>query len=798
MNKYLFFTILCCCITLTTSAQTLGQYKKAAKKAFAEKDYYNSMKYLYHVQEFQELSQEDNHYLAESAFEFKAFSIARDAYKTIVDGGEAGKFPLTHYKLALAQKNLGNYDEAKANFEKFLSQTVKQAYPLETDLAAKEIEYCAWASDVVSSSSHRHVVNPLSDSVNTEQAELSPFFMNDKLYYSSLRRDTLSKSKKYYSKLMVMGSDSVTTSIDALNKTATSAAHIAFDEEESMIYYTLCDYKNASELICTINRAKMDQSGAFMNMEKLPGMINTPGFTATHPNIGVNQKGEKVLYFVSDRVGGKGGKDIYASTINENGFGSPMNLDEINTQFDDITPFYSFSEETLYFSSMGRKGLGGFDVFGFDFENKSISHLESAINSSYDDLNYSVSKDGKKVFLSTNRIGSKFIDLTNEACCNDIWEVEVNDVDLQIITFDNSDKSDLNGTNVQLLNESGIIAEKEDAATNIYDFVVTLNTAYTSVVKKKGFKPANVDISTVGVDRSKGIVEKVYLDPITYTVKGDLLDALSNDLISNGTVALADCNGKVIETKKGLSNFMFNLDKNATCYKLIGSHPEYITDTVTINLPAELGYEDIVIEQNIKLEPIPITPLKLNAYLPLPIYFDNDMPDRRSNKLTTKTSYPNLARDYIAKESEYISGYAGGNKGREEIASFFNEVRLGASTFDKFSDDLLRYLNQGNTAELVVKAYASPRASDKYNFALTQRRVSSIRNHFQNFNGGELYKFILNGQLKITDRPYGESKAPSGVTSDRKDKRKSIYSPKASKERRVEILELKSELDENF
>lgn len=96
-------------------------------------------------------------------------------------------------------------------------------------------------------------------------------------------------------------------------------------------------------------------------MKKLNKKINSR-FWETHAFISSDGK---ELYFTSDRRGGFGGFDIYKSTkTKENDWGKPVNLgSKINTPFDEETPFLEDNNKTLYFSSQGHFGMGGFDVF---------------------------------------------------------------------------------------------------------------------------------------------------------------------------------------------------------------------------------------------------------------------------------------------------------------------------------------------------------------------------------------------------------------------------------------------------
>jgi len=118
----------------------------------------------------------------------------------------------------------------------------------------------------------------------------------------------------------------------------------------------------------------------------------------------------KILLLVSDEKGGYGGKDIYICRMDNKGnWSDPKNIGpDINTSEDEDAPFLMPDNKTLYFSSKGHGGLGGFDVF--------VSHYDSAgdkwstpqnlgvpINSPADDIYFTYGGDNG--YLSSSRIG---------------------------------------------------------------------------------------------------------------------------------------------------------------------------------------------------------------------------------------------------------------------------------------------------------------------------------------------------------------------------------------------------------
>ena len=103
------------------------------------------------------------------------------------------------------------------------------------------------------------------------------------------------------------------------------------------------------------------ENNRWTSMEKLSENINSEGFDQ-HATI---TKDGKTIYFSSSRASGTGGFDIYSSRLNENGEWEPaVNLGHpVNTPYDESFPFISPDGETLYFSSTGHTGMGGYDIF---------------------------------------------------------------------------------------------------------------------------------------------------------------------------------------------------------------------------------------------------------------------------------------------------------------------------------------------------------------------------------------------------------------------------------------------------
>lgn len=119
---------------------------------------------------------------------------------------------------------------------------------------------------------------------------------------------------------------------------------------------------------------------------------------------------KSTMYFSSNRKGGYGGFDIYKSEKNdEDQWGPAKNLGPIvNTEQDELYPFIHASLNKLYFSSKGHKTMGGFDIFEIDIMNselQTVKNLGYPINTTYDDISFSMPAKGNSAYLSSTRSG---------------------------------------------------------------------------------------------------------------------------------------------------------------------------------------------------------------------------------------------------------------------------------------------------------------------------------------------------------------------------------------------------------
>lgn len=679
-TKMLFmrFFLLIFFLGLSTGvgAQSLRAYERAGDAAFKQHDYSAAAEYYNTVLQREARNSEVLWKYAESTRMFNAYEEAERAYKRI---GSLSKFeytyPLLEFRLGEISRSKGEYDQAIEHFNRFLDAKSK-ASDAYREVATQQIEACEMAK-TLKAEPNAVVVTRLGKEVNSPYSDFAPLQVGDTLFFSSYRFDRkrdFSKPKRKITKVLmsVKGGRAKEPGRGFPTMDTAHVAHTALAPEGRYLFFTKCNNISAGEIRCELWLTVLDRRFRWLPPVRLPEPINMKGFTSTHPSVGYDSLyGGPMLYFVSDRPGGKGKLDIWSVPLdtiffcacnlplpgkkigNMPPFDEPINVEALNTEGNDISPFFHGPSQRLYFSNDSRAGMGGYDIFSSNLEVKGFAEPENAgagLNSSYNDLYLTLNRDGRKGYLSSNRPGSLYLDPKNKACCNDIYSFTLPE------------------------------------------------------------PPPPIPADTIS--------------------------------------------------------------------------------RIVVKTP----------EPNVQIPPVPTAPEppKLVDFVGLPLYFDNDEPDKRTRRTNTSKTYGETAEIYLARQSEYVDRFSERLRNAEKdtaevrVNDFFeNEVRRGYDRLNELCDLLLRRLEEGEKIEVLIKGFTSPRAQSDYNLALGKRRISSVRNHFERYNEGVLMTYIKSGMLSIEETSFGETTARSGISDNLNDERNSIYHPNAARERRVEIVQIK-------
>jgi len=787
--------------------QTLKAYEKKAEAAYIERNYTAALAYHHQLIEIDSNRVDALFYAGESARQIRAFAIAEKHFLNIPDSLKTGFFSTTDFRLANVKKGLEKYDEAITYYQKYIEKNPDTTNPF-TNRALDELDYCEWAMEVLNQPIQTRITQLDTARINTTYIDFAPFKKDGILYYTTAFK--YNEDEPAVTRVYSYDEVEEIKEIEPLGlKNNEHVSHTSYSDDGQRVFFTICKDREeyVGEYLCEIFYRDIDNAGHWRSPKKLPINVNMPDYTATQPSVATNPNGEgELLYFASDRPGGKGKLDLWVSRVTIDSilsFSSPQPLTDLNTPQDDISPYFHSSSETLFFSSEGHKTLGGFDIFKTkkellinqetgeeELEWAAPENIGYPMNSSYDDLYYTFASQEGKAYFASNRPGSLCAAPDKGCTCTDLYEGTIL-VDLKTFVYNSIDSSALEETKLELIN---LVTGQVDTFQfnengNLFLFPLNLETDYKIVASKEEYKSAETTFSTRGIIESTTIEERIYLIPqITLWVL--TYDAVSKAPLNGTTIQLFD-----EATKKDSILFLPNTSNQTKFkidfkndYRVTGAKESYSSARDTFNTHPYSTPTVITIE------------LYLNTFnLPLTLYFDNDKPRYVQKMDTTVTlTYGQTYERYLRRQPTFKNGYAKNLAGgavwvaHEEIDNFFkDEVVKGWDDLQEFSGLLLPYLEEGNKIEIIVEGYASPLAPGDYNKRLTKRRISSVINQLKAWSNGTLADYLDQGFLIVKEDPKGEETAGETISDSEKDRRASVYSPKASRERRVRITDVR-------
>lgn len=304
-----------------------------------------------------------------------------------------------------------NYDEAIKCFETYLKLDKRES---ETELDAKRgLKTARFRKEALA---HPVPFNPqnLGAAVNSRDDEYLPSLTADgqTLVFTRRfpRKATTTANTKEEEDLYVSTLDNGQWSRaermpEPVNSTDNEGAQ-CISQDGRIMFYTACNRNDGGgrcDLYMCVNK-----SGRWSKPRNLGSAVNS-GAWEGQPTFSIDGR---TLYFVSNRKGGHGGMDIWKTTFDGGQWTAPENLGpEINTEFDEMSPFIHFDDHTLYFSSNRPEGMGGMDLFVAKRDDNGRwtqpTNLGYPINTEGDDNNLIVSADGRTAIFASQRDGGQ-------------------------------------------------------------------------------------------------------------------------------------------------------------------------------------------------------------------------------------------------------------------------------------------------------------------------------------------------------------------------------------------------------
>jgi outer membrane protein OmpA-like peptidoglycan-associated protein len=401
--------------------------------------------------------------------------------------------PYTHFFLGLIAYQANIYQDAIRYFKKFLSYDVQddEDYKLAKNLLKEIEDYEAIFSRPVPFDP-----KPMPNVCTPQDEYLANISPDNRSFYfiRKIKTDGKSMDKTY---------DSGVNYIEVFTKS--SLVNGTFDAGEPMPRPFNYKYNNGASTITADNKQMyfvicQNNQVEFCDIWKTEYKDNQwQPFVNAGPNINsdawdsqptISYDG-KTLIFASNRPGGIGGVDLYISHKLDNGEWSPAeNLGPvINTPDNELTPFLHSDSQTLYFSSKGHKGLGGYDIFYSKKDEKGNwtkpKNLGKPINTEGDDVSFFVSLDGKTGYYSSDKLnGPGGLDIYTFELYESARPEEVIYIEGTIKNADNKvNVSQIEIKNITTKEVTKIDVNQEDGS---YVAIVTAKDDHILTIKEEG------------------------------------------------------------------------------------------------------------------------------------------------------------------------------------------------------------------------------------------------------------------------------------------------------------------------
>uniref|UniRef100_UPI0040294917 PorE family type IX secretion system protein n=1 Tax=Parabacteroides distasonis TaxID=823 RepID=UPI0040294917 len=452
----------------------------------------------------------------------------------------------------------GRYPEAIKNYDIYMENDPSNL------LAINGIQGCELAPGWKKNPT-RYEVRRM-DKFNSRRGEFSPMLAGDKydqLYFASSRsKDKDAKvsaitgqnnNNLFLVKQDEKGAWLAPIELEDEVNTEYDEGTPSFSPDGNTMYYTYCAQdpegpRTAEIYISTRSSAKW---GKGTRATIVKDSVTALG----HPSISPDGK---YLYFVSDAVGGFGGKDIFRARVAGNDFGPMENLgEEINTPGDEMFPYVRDSV-TLYFASNGHPGMGGLDLFKATQDSTgkwNVENLGTPINSMADDFGITFAGKEERGFFCSNRNDARGYDhiysferptitIFIEGIVNDVDEYPIEDATVRIVGKD--------GLNVK-------VPVKKDGT---YRVELERDIRYVMMASARGYLNQNYELHTGPEEKNETYIVDFFLSPISKPV---VIDNIFYDF-DKATLRP--------ESKKALDEMIKMLNDNPNVTIELGAHTD--------------------------------------------------------------------------------------------------------------------------------------------------------------------------------------------------------------------------------
>ena len=316
-------------------------------------------------------------------------------------------FPQAWMELGKLELDEGNFEQAKANYQRFLQYDKRGDHRTDALLGVKTADFRKYAL------AHPVPFNPvnLGPNVNSVDDEYLPALTVDGGTLVFTRRfprkptttaTTAEEEDFYTSQRTASGWSKAIRMAEPVNSNDNEGAQCV-SQDGRVMFFTACGRRDGGGR-CDIYMCT-NKGDKWSRPRNLGPDVNSAAWES-QPSFSIDGK---TLYFSSDRKGGYGGKDIWKTVFMNGHWTAPENLGPtINTPGDESSPYIHYDDKTLYFSSNGHAGMGGLDLFlshCTDTGWETPTNLGYPINSAGDESGLIVAANGSTAIYASEREG---------------------------------------------------------------------------------------------------------------------------------------------------------------------------------------------------------------------------------------------------------------------------------------------------------------------------------------------------------------------------------------------------------
>lgn len=466
---------------------------------------------------------------------------------------------ILYLRLAQMQQKSGHYADAIKNYNIYLENKPDNA------LALTGIQGCELAPEWKKNPT-RYEVHRV-DVFNSRRGEFSPMLTGDdydQLYFASSRSKDKDEeisaitgqnnNNLYVVKQDEQGKWLTPVELEDEVNTEFDEGTPSFSPNGNTMYYTYCaqdpDGPRTSEIYIS------NRSSAQWSKGTRATIVKDSVTALGHPSISPDGQ---YLYFVSDAVGGFGGKDIFRSrVVGSNSFGPMENLgEEINTPGDEMFP-YCRDSVTLYFASNGHPGMGGLDLFKATQDSTGhwkVENMGAPINSMADDFGITFAGRKEWGFFSSNRNDARGYDHLYS------FELPIITIFIEGIVYD-VDEYPIEDATVRIVGKDGLNVKVPVKKDGTYRVELERDIRYVMMASARGYLNQNFELHTGPEEKNETYYVDFFLSPISRPV---VIDNIFYDF-DKATLRP--------ESKEALNELIKMLNDNPNVTIELGSHTD--------------------------------------------------------------------------------------------------------------------------------------------------------------------------------------------------------------------------------